>query len=227
MFIEIEGYPHYVQITYKKMKNIVLKVSENGNLYISCPFHTKDSTIQEFLASKEKWIIKAFKRQEHKQTYIQPGSDFKTAVWFGKTYSVRCEQDDFDTMTFEKDEIVFKAKIIDEMTIESLFYQSAGNALIREISKIRDVLDKEICDTYQKKHPSITIKYMTSRWGSCNPHNSRISISVRLIHYPIECLKYVMVHEYAHLLVPNHSKAFYDVVKQIMPNYKEIERILK
>jgi Predicted NADH:ubiquinone oxidoreductase, subunit RnfA len=39
--------------------------------------------------------------------------------------------------------------------------------------------------------------FMTSRWGSCTPARSHISMSVRLIHYPKECLDYVLLHEIA------------------------------
>ncbi|HCK88937.1 MAG TPA: M48 family peptidase, partial [Erysipelotrichaceae bacterium] len=37
----------------------------------------------------------------------------------------------------------------------------------------------------------------------------------------------VLLHEYAHLLVPNHSKAFYDIVRKYMPEWKTYSDMLK
>jgi predicted metal-dependent hydrolase len=50
------------------------------------------------------------------------------------------------------------------------------------------------------------------RWGSCTPHTREIRISTRLSDFPSWVLDYVLVHELAHLEVPDHSAAFHDLV---------------
>ena len=50
------------------------------------------------------------------------------------------------------------------------------------------------------------------RWGSCTVATAEIRISRRLADYPPWVLDYVLVHELAHLLVPDHSPAFQDLV---------------
>ena len=47
-----------------------------------------------------------------------------------------------------------------------------------------------------------------SRWGSCSTHSGEIRISRRLADWPDWVLDYVLVHELAHLVEPNHSPAF-------------------
>ena len=37
---------------------------------------------------------------------------------------------------------------------------------------------------------------------------------------------YVVVHELAHLLVPSHSTAFWDVVARVMPDHRALRRRL-
>ena len=54
-------------------------------------------------------------------------------------------------------------------------------------------------------------KTQRQRWGSCSPHNGHIRISDRLVDVPPWVLDYVIVHELAHLVVPNHSPAFYEL----------------
>ena len=59
-----------------------------------------------------------------------------------------------------------------------------------------------------------------TRFGSCSPQRGTIRISNRLIDVPQFVLDYVLVHELAHLLEANHSKAFWAIVYQ----YPLVER---
>lgn len=50
------------------------------------------------------------------------------------------------------------------------------------------------------------------RWGSCTGRTSRIRISTRLAEVPGWVLDYVVVHELAHLVEPNHGPRFQELV---------------
>lgn len=63
--------------------------------------------------------------------------------------------------------------------------------------------------------------------GSCSPQKRRITLSTRLIHLPLLAIQGVVIHEYAHLAVPNHSARFYDLVRQLMPTYPAAAALLK
>lgn len=76
-------------------------------------------------------------------------------------------------------------------------------------------------------NPTVEVKVMKGRWGSCTPALNKIVLNEKLVHYPKKCIDYVIVHEYAHLFVPNHSKDFYAVVKRVMPDYKDWVNYLK
>ncbi len=51
-----------------------------------------------------------------------------------------------------------------------------------------------------------------TRWGSCTSASGEIRVSARLRGVPEWVLNYVLVHELAHLLVPNHGPAFKSLV---------------
>lgn len=50
------------------------------------------------------------------------------------------------------------------------------------------------------------------RWGSCTPGHGTIRISDRMVGFPTWVIDYVIVHELAHLVEANHSRAFWDLV---------------
>lgn len=72
----------------------------------------------------------------------------------------------------------------------------------------------------------VNLKYNHSNWGSCS-HAGNINLSTRLLFAPEAVVDYVIVHELAHLVEPNHSERFWKVVSDIMPDYKEQEKWLR
>jgi len=59
-----------------------------------------------------------------------------------------------------------------------------------------------------------------SRLGCCNYRTAKIRISHKIGLAPKWVRKYVLMHEMAHLIQPNHSQAFWDIVSR----YKLTER---
>jgi predicted metal-dependent hydrolase len=51
-----------------------------------------------------------------------------------------------------------------------------------------------------------------SRWASCAAATGDIRVSRRLADFPPWVLDYVLVHELAHLIESNHSRAFWNLV---------------
>ena len=73
----------------------------------------------------------------------------------------------------------------------------------------------ELADLYvEGVRPSAIswVETQRSRWGSCSPEDGTIRLSLALADYPPWVRDYVIVHELAHLLVPDHSAAFWELV---------------
>jgi predicted metal-dependent hydrolase len=67
---------------------------------------------------------------------------------------------------------------------------------------------------------SVVIRDQRTRWGSCS-RAGVLSFSWRLLLAPRGVLEYVVVHELCHLLVPDHSKAFWRAVEQARPAWRD------
>ena len=72
----------------------------------------------------------------------------------------------------------------------------------------------------------ITLRQQKTRWGSCSSEKN-LNFNWKLILAPPEVLDYVVVHELCHLKEMNHSKAFWDEVGKVMPNYETHKLWLK
>ena len=102
----------------------------------------------------------------------------------------------------------------------------ARQKLKTELDKEKNLLDlaralnKEYFDNKLKIE---SIEYATnqnSRFGCCNYRTAKIRISHKIGLMPNWVRKYVLIHEMAHLIQPNHSRAFWDIVSR----YKLTER---
>ena len=77
-----------------------------------------------------------------------------------------------------------------------------------------------------RDYTRITLRDTRSRWGSCTTAGG-LMYSWRLIMAPVEVLEYVAAHEVAHLQEMNHSAAFWSLVEEICPEYRDPRQWLR
>lgn len=72
----------------------------------------------------------------------------------------------------------------------------------------------------------LTIRDMTSRWGSCRADRASLTMNLRLACMPEDCIEQVLVHELCHLFHANHSPAFYEAMTRFLPDWPERKKRL-
>ncbi len=72
----------------------------------------------------------------------------------------------------------------------------------------------------------ITIRGQKTRWGSCSSKGN-LNFNWKLMLLPENVRDYVVVHELAHRREMNHSAAFWAVVEEELPDYRERQKLLK
>ncbi len=68
---------------------------------------------------------------------------------------------------------------------------------------------------------NLRIKEVSSIFGSNSYSTHSITLSAKLIHFSVELIDSVIIHELAHHFYRDHSKNFYSVVKKHCLNYNE------
>ena len=105
------------------------------------------------------------------------------------------------------------------------FWKTIGQGFMEKLAQ--QVHDEFQQAGYTVPTPILRLRYMTSRWGSCMPLKEIITMNTRLLLGPTEFAHYVMVHEFAHFIEPNHSSRFYKVMSDVLPNWEQVKAEMK
>ena len=204
--------------TSRRSKSISLKI-RNGELEISCPYNTSEIFLRNLIERKKEWINKNidWSRKNHKKI-DQISNGFIT--YKGLVLKLIYKKSNFERITVEDNElkIFYSDKSNSRQLIIEWLKLQANNFLRARLI----FLSKRISIAFN----SLTIKSYTARWGSCNIKGD-IFLNWKLIMLPESVIDYVLIHELAHINVPNHSSEFWELVKKKDPNYCTSKRWLK
>lgn len=71
------------------------------------------------------------------------------------------------------------------------------------------------------------VRDMKTRWGSCNHTRGSINFALMLALEPLDLIDYVVLHELAHLIEPNHGQGFKAILCKHMPDWNTRRARLK
>lgn len=190
-------------------KNTYIRVKEDLNIYITTNYLTSDKYINNLINKNINSITKMYNHMEKKLNNLNNFS------YLGKKY---------DIVYINSNKVILgedKIFIPKDYNLDNWLIKQAKRVFKEELDKFYNIFPYDI------SYPSLVIRKMKTRWGVCNIKLKKITLNLELIKKDIKYLDYVIVHELSHLVVNNHSKEFYDVVKILIPNYKEIRKEMK
>ena len=208
MKVEIDKHILEVFITKKRQKNTYIRVKEDLNIYVTTNYFTTKEDILKLIENNKTSISKMITRQEKKQ---QKEKEF---TYLGKKYNL---------VLINSKEITLGLETILYNNSENLhkwLVKQANSIFLEELNKMYNIFPINI------PYPSLTIRKMKTRWGVCNTKTKRVTLNLELIKKDLKYLDYVIVHELAHLVYPNHQHEFWSLVGQVIPNYKSLRKEL-
>lgn len=215
------------KIIRSRRRTIALEITPSATLIVRAPLRAPSEYIEEIIRQKHSWIVRKF--DEMKLRPLSSGHEYAEGeifLFLGREYPLNIVQD--SNITIERS---------DNLYVSSRLLPDIKNHIKRWY---REEAHKEIqarCMWFSMKtgHVPTTIRITDAqqRWGSCT-HKGGLNFSWRLIQAPPDILDYVVVHELVHIGQPDHSRKFWNKVREILPDYerrrkwlRENERLLK
>lgn len=212
-------------LTRKKVKNINLRIKPDGRILVSANLRVPVKYIDEFVESKQDFIFAALEKYRERQMQAIPDpvdyEDGEQMRLLGKVYSIRVEQGDKEGVLWQEDSLIIRVKNPSNTRHKELLVQRWMKAF--QIQLFDEIVEEtyEKMKRYDVPYPQIKVRIMKTRWGSCQPRKGIITLNSQLIKTPRESIEYVVLHEFAHFVHPDHSKQFWNLVADNMPDYKE------
>ncbi|HVZ11631.1 MAG TPA: SprT family zinc-dependent metalloprotease [Patescibacteria group bacterium] len=201
-----------VKIIYERRTSLVLKVLRDGTIQVRAPFFVPKPIINEFVKKHSRMIEKNRERillsKPKRKKYVN-GEKF---LYLGNEYQLQVGN--YTQIKLEKDKLLFP---------EALLFRAKKEIENWYVKSAREFIGSYV-EQYAKemKTSFVTISYSDtiSKWGSCT-HDNRLQFNWRLIMTPVLVVRYVIIHELAHTIEKNHSRAFWSRVAAFNPSYKQ------
>lgn len=213
----------------RRKKSCRIQVGKQ-NVIVTVPQNYGEIKINQLLKKHRPWIEK--KITEQKKIVVPKAKKYEDGEIFtflGKDYPLRiifC--DDFSSTPTTKianeslEVTIAKNDNHPRQTIKKaleIWYQAVALKILTEKNHIFGKM-------LGVQARSIKIKDYKSRWGSCT-RSKEITYNWRIIIAPEQIVDYLVVHELSHILQHNHSPAFWQLVKKIIPDYKKSNEWLR
>lgn len=211
------------EIKYSSRRRTVrITIERDRQLVVHAPTGTTPAQIQAILHQKRHWIQS---KLEHPQKYPdarpdQPLVAGSSILYLGRTYLLRPAEEPNSPLHFDGQFFTLGTSRFPraDALIQAWLRQQAQAFIAPRVERFA----KSLGVSYQRIQ-LIELKY---RWGSCTA-NDNLLFNWRLIQAPATVIDYIIVHELAHLLIPNHSPAFWNTVAVQLPLYERAKAWLR
>ena len=215
-----------IQVKYlRRARRATIRLLPNGSVNVSVPYGIPESEINRILKEKSNWILKKIKMLEAapKINVIRYISG-EALPFCGRTLILNVVNGRGETI--EQDG---KLNVFVSLAAENYESKVRSSVLRWYKEQAIEVIEKRVahyCNLFGAFPKSIAIKNYRSRWGACSSKGDLI-FNWQIMTFSPRQLDYVVAHEICHLKEMNHSKRFYEHLKKLGFDRREIHPQMK
>lgn len=215
------------EIERRKIKNVYICI-KNGKIVVKAPIRISKSKIDELVTQKREWIERKIKNKEEDR--LVDIKNKKYVYILGNKVNIKFSYIEKRSINVKLDRNSCLVYLPKETILNDEIYNTINKKIdkeLKEFSKYYIMLAMEKYIKLTSLQPKeIVIRKFKSIWGNCSSKKV-IKINQNIIHYGMDQIEYVCLHELTHLKYMNHQKEFWNYIKKYMPNYKNISGVLK
>ena len=210
-------------LVFRSRRTIGFAVRPDGSVHVSAPAGTSAEWVAQQVLKKADWILK------HQQAFARrptpaPGRCYEAGSehhYQGEPLRLRLAEAARPGIGVAAGELVLATPqpptaAHTEALLRAWYAHRAGPLFAESLARVWPRFAE-----FNLARPTLAVRAMRTRWGSCTPRTGRIRLSPELVRARPECLDYVLLHECCHLLVGDHSAAFYELQTRLMPDWKQ------
>ena len=226
-----------------RRKTASIYIERDGKVSVLVPEKLTARQVDDILESKRKWIYQSLAEwQDLNSNRIQRdyvnGEGF---LYLGRSYRLKLVSDLPEPLMLKDGHFLMQASrgrepsggsVIDQKSHDSRSQRSTrivtapdADAVFREFYRAKGAIRiPPRVEYFQSKmgvkSKSIKIMDLKHRWASCTA-SGNLNFHWKCMMAPLTIIDYIVVHELAHLIHPNHSAAFWSELDKVMPDFEE------
>lgn len=194
-------------VTYTKRKTVAITVERDRSIVVRAPLGADPAKIHAAVEARKLWI---YEKRRHPQKYPAPpdppGKELvngESVLYLGRHYRIELVESGGEVQ-FTQKFLVPRRLAGQRGAVLRAWYQARAAAKI--LPRVA-----HFARTLGVTYNAAKLSNSQYRWGSCTPKNN-LTFNWRLIKAPMFVIDYVIVHELAHLLEPNHTPKFWNII---------------
>jgi len=200
---------------------IAIHVHPNGLVRVDAPENATPAGVKRALLKQARWIKRQVDFVHEIKAHALPREyvSGETHFYLGRRYRLKVQkaQEPDTHVCLSGGVLSVRASSTAAHTIrEHLEQWYRGRAQEYFGRRIKELADRI---SWLNQPPPFRLLRMRRQWGSCSPQGL-ISLNPGLIRAPRDCIEYVIVHELCHLKEHNHSRRYYRLLSQQMPEWQ-------
>lgn len=226
--IALAGHPVHYELRRMRRRSIGFVVGAEG-LCVSAPRWVGLAEVESALREKEAWIVRKLHEQAERARRMQAARiewrDGAQLPFLGETVILLLDPRCSGAVLHSADDTL---PGVPRLTLHLGLPQQATPAQVRDL--VQGWLQRQARRVFEERCAHfaprlgvqvrrIGLSSATTRWGSASADGS-IRLHWRLVHFAPSVIDYVVTHELAHLREMNHSPAFWEVVRSVIPDYR-------
>ena len=209
------------RVVYSDRKTLSIIVERDRSLLVRAPKGMSAEEIQQLVDEKKLWI---YEKLRHPQKYppVPLKKEFvagETILYLGRNYRLEIMDKEIEGIQFDSCFYVSRHEKARAGELFQAWYMArAQDKLLPRIRRFAESMGVE--------YNRLLISDLKYRWASCTPKNN-LNFNWRIIKAPMYVIDYLIVHELAHLLEPNHTPRFWNIIAVQVPGFEKPKKWLK
>jgi predicted metal-dependent hydrolase len=233
--IALAGHQVGYEFRRARRRSIGFVVGTDG-LSVSAPRWVAVAEVEQALQAKAGWILRKLHEQQERARRLHAAKvvwqDGTSLPFLGETVIVLLDPR-VTGAQLNSDAQALPG--VPRLTLHLGLPQTASQDQIREL--VQTWLQRQARRIFEERcahfAPQLGVRVRrlslssaATRWGSASADGS-VRLNWRLIHFALPVIDYVVTHELAHLREMNHSPAFWDVVRSVLPDFERSRGALR
>lgn len=215
------------QVVRSRRATADIVIERDGRVLVRAPQKIPDERIEDMVASKRYWIYKnlAEWRDLNATRVLREYRNGEGFLYLGRSYRLLLVADQPEPLLLKDGRFCLRRDLVDEGEIPAAKSAFRDYYIARGLERIRSRVHY-FAPKVGVRSTRIAVRELGHRWASYSPAGN-LAFHWKCMMAPQTIIDYIVVHELCHFHHLDHTKAFWNEVDKVMPNYRERKEWLK